>query len=463
MTHEAPRALARQLEEIDTVAARVDAEIARRAHADMSDDPPAVDTRPVLNDRALHGLAGEIVRAIEPHTESDPVAILLQMLTAFGALVGVAPHYRVEGDKHTARLFMVLVGETAKGRKGTSWGRVHNIFLRIQQSWPRVVSGLVSGEGFKWCVRDPIIKTERDKDTGTQREVTIDAGIEDKRLVVVEPEFVQILRVIIRQGNTLSADLRSAWDHGNLGSMSKNNPATATGAHVCIIAHVTADELRAELTQNDTANGLANRFLFACVKRSKCLPFGGEELAESVLDGFANRLKRAAIKARTLTRVQFTERARPIWAKVYPDLSDGHPGLFGAVTGRAEAQTVRLALIYALLDESDAIDAMHLLAALAVWQYCADSARVIFGDALGDPVADEILRALRQRGPKGMTRTEIRDLFKRHQSAGRIGAGLELLARHKLAASEVVDTAGRPVEVWRIATATKATEATKGG
>lgn len=432
--------------------ARVDAAIAP-VDATATDEKAAF---PKLDERALHGLAGDIVHAIDPHTESDAVAILIQLLAAFGALTGAAPFYQVEGDRHTARLFAVLVGDTAKGRKGTSWGRVRDIFRRITQSWPREVSGLVSGEGFKWCVRDPIIKTERDKETGAQREVTVDEGIADKRLIVVEPEFAQILRVIGRQGNTLSADLRSAWDHGNLGSMSKNSPATATGAHVAIIAHVTADELRAELTQTDAANGLANRFLFACVKRSKALPFGGDDLPDDILDAFARRLERAAVKARTLTRVQFTDRARPIWARVYPDLSEGHPGLFGAVTGRAEAQTVRLALIYVLLDESDAIDADHLLAALAVWQYCEDSARVVFGDSLGDPVADEILRALRPRGDGGMTRTEISHLFKRHQSADRIGAALDLLRRRRLAACDMSDTGGRPVEVWRIANAKKA-------
>ena len=54
----------------------------------------------------------------------------------------------------------------------------------------------------------------------------------------------------------------------------------------------------------------------------------------------------------------------------------------------------------------------HLRAALACWAYAERSARFIFGDTLGDPVADEILRALRQQ-PAGMTRNEIRDLFDR--------------------------------------------------
>src|SRR5437763_14431983 len=80
--------------------------------------------------------------------------------------------------------------------------------------------------------------------------------------------------------------------------------------------------------------------------------------------------------------------ARSLWYQVYEKLSDGKPGLLGAVTSRAEAQVMRLACLYALLDCSTVISRKHLEAALALWQYCENSARFIFGDDLGDPVAD---------------------------------------------------------------------------
>jgi hypothetical protein len=167
--------------------------------------------------------------------------------------------------------------------------------------------------------------------------------VSDKRLLVIEPEFAGVTRVVARQGNTLSATARSAWDTGKLTTLTKHDPITATGAHIAIIGHVTVDELRAELTQTDTANGFANRFLFLCVTRSKCLPFGGEALSESVVTDFARRLERAATAARRVSRVTMTEAARRDWERVYPSLSEGKPGLFGAATARAEAQVVRLA------------------------------------------------------------------------------------------------------------------------
>src|SRR5262245_3996910 len=63
---------------------------------------------PVMDAAAFHGLAGEVVRTIEPHSEADPNAILIQFLTAFGNAIGGSPHYLVEGDKHGAKIFVVM-------------------------------------------------------------------------------------------------------------------------------------------------------------------------------------------------------------------------------------------------------------------------------------------------------------------------------------------------------------------
>jgi hypothetical protein len=141
--------------------------------------------------------------------------------------------------------------------------------------------------------------------------------------------------------------------------------------------------------------------------------------------------------------------ARQAWRHVYPELSDGRPGLLGALTARAEAQAVRLALTYALLDGGGEIGVEHLQAALALWEYADASVQYIWGDALGDPVADEILRALRQAGEAGRTRTELRDLFARNRGAEEIGTALTTLATAGKARRVTrSDTGGRPAELW---------------
>lgn len=109
---------------------------------------------------------------------------------------------------------------------------------------------------------------------------------------------------------------------------------------------------------------------------------------------------------------------------------------------------MRLACLYALLDHSPVIRAEHLMAALALWSFCEASAAWIFGDALGDPVADELARALRQ-SPDGLTKTEIASLFGRHRRGPEIGRALGLLLEQGLATFTKEATDGRPVERWR--------------
>jgi hypothetical protein len=108
---------------------------------------------------------------------------------------------------------------------------------------------------------------------------------------------------------------------------------------------------------------------------------------------------------------------------------------------------MRLACLYAILDKSDVITTDHLLAALALWDYCEASARYIWGDATGDPVADRILGAIR-KAAGGLSRTEISDLFSRHTSSSRIDLALGSLEAPHLIRRIKEDTGGRPVERW---------------
>jgi hypothetical protein len=214
---------------------------------------------------------------------------------------------------------------------------------------------------------------------------------------------------------------------------------------VSVIGHITVDELRRYLTRTEMGNGLANRFLFACVRRSKELPFGGDRIDTSRL------VKRIGdLLSRLMggdTPLGWGKSAVPIWREVYSDLSKGQPGLTGSVTSRAEAQVLRLALIYALLDGADNLEEPHLRAALEVWRYCDQSVAIIFGNSTGDPLADEIHRML-VASPNGLTRAGIYDLLGRHRNRDEIGQALATLLQRGLARSETKPTGGRPEERW---------------
>ena len=416
-----------------------------RANPSAADGASAGSDWPQLDGAAMHGLAGDIVRTIEPHSEADPVALLVQLLACAGSVIGSRPYYQVEGSRHHSNLFAVLVGATSKARKGTSFDRVFSVVREVDETWckERNVSGLSSGEGLISEVRNET----KAYDKKAKEEVIVDLGVADKRLLVQEPEFAGALRACERHGNTLSPVIRQAWDGRTLRTLTKNNQLTASDPHISIVAHITTQELRASLSGTDMANGFANRFLVAMVKRSKTLPFGGM-LNDAAIHRLGGRLRAAIETAQRIGRVGMTEATQHKWSAVYPALSEGQDGLLGAIVARAEAQVVRLALVYALLDGVTEIDEQHLDAALALWEYCEASAAYIFGSTIGDPIADEIHRALQQARAAGLSRTAIRDIFGRNRSGDRIGAALQLLLMKGRARMERIQTAGRPAETW---------------
>jgi hypothetical protein len=143
-------------------------------------------------------------------------------------------------------------------------------------------SGLSSGEGLISNVRDPMTERVRKRDGEIEDEDdaaepdedgfvtrTIDPGVEDKRLLIVEQEFAQPLRLMRREGNPLSQYLRTLWDSGRAAAMTRHSPLKATNAHVSVLGHIVVEELQKEMHSVDWYNGFANRFLFACVRRSR--------------------------------------------------------------------------------------------------------------------------------------------------------------------------------------------------
>jgi hypothetical protein len=420
-----------------------DRPIEEAGHVRRWPEPPAPD--------AFHGLAGQFVNIVSPHTEADPVALLAQFLIFFGNAAGRSSHFRVEADKHTTNINAILVGDTAAGRKGTSLSQTRRPFEIADENWAKncYTNGLSSGEGLIWAVRDPIERKDPIKESGkvTRYEPVIaDHGVEDKRLLVVETEFSSTLKVADREGNMLTGVVRQAWDTGSLRLMTKTNPAKATDAHISILGHIPQDELLRYINSTELGNGFANRFLWISVRRSKMLPDGGR-VPEEQLESISRKLRETLDFARRGHELQRDSAARAIWHRVYESLSSRKPGLLGAVLSRAEAQVTRLSAIYALLDQAAIIRPEHLQAALALWEYAEASVRYIFGDAIGNPVADTILNALRAT-TDGLTRTDISNLFGRNREKQGIDLALSTLSRQQLATSVREETGGRPIEKW---------------
>lgn len=411
---------------------------------------------PPLNGPVFHGLAGDIVRTIEPETEADPMGMLLTLLAAFGNIAGIEPHWKVGARPHRMLLYPVLVGPTSKGRKGTTWGAIQPVLKAAVPEWVdrNVVSGLSSGEGLIWAVRDPIYKQEPIKEKGVitgYQDVMIDSGVNDKRLFVIEEEFASTIKVMRRESNILSAVIRQAWDDGNLRTLTKNSPARSTGAHISILGHITQDELVRYLEDTETGNGFANRFLWVAVRRSKALP-GGGDLSQDDIEEMGDELTAAIQRAKHIRLMERDARANELWYEIYEDLSEGGFGLMGAVTSRAEAQVMRLASVYAAIDGSSQITDAHLSAALGIWDYCEASALYVFGDSLGDPVADGVLQIIRSTDREsGISQSDISNALGRNVPASKLERALTQLQQAGKVIRESKSTGGRPATVWRAA------------
>lgn len=415
----------------------------------------SVEIKPALNDEALHGLAGQIVKAIAPFTESDPVAVLTNILTAFGNVVGPIPYFRVEHTRHHLNLFIAQVGESSKGRKGTGWSTPKRMFKELDAAWVenRITGGLSSGEGLIFAVRDARYEKKPIREKGRvvdYENVLADEGVDDKRLMLVEEELSQALKVMAREGNILSAVVRQAWDGAVLNPLTKSNPIKATGAHISIIGHITRDELLRYLTSTEQANGFANRFCWFMVYRSKFIsnPVG---TPEQTLFPLIARLRDRIEFARRTGEIRRDEKAERIWDGIYPDLSVGKPGLLGSIVSRAEAQVMRLACLYAILDGSSLVQVQHLAAALALWDYSEKSAVGIFGELTGDPSVDKAKHQLTAAG--SLTMTELHALFGRNLPKAEIDRVVSVLLNQKVAILETfVDGGGRPATILKAAT-----------
>lgn len=418
-------------------------ELGASAEADAPEPAPPPRMRPALDPAARYGLLGEIVESVEPHTEADPVAVLVALLVGFGNAVGRGPHTLVGPKRHGTNGNAVIVGPTSRGRKGTAQSEA-NRFLRVaDESWAnkRQAGGISSGEGLIFAVRDPIWGLNKQGEP-----VLIDAGVVDKRLMVTEEEFAGVLKTGRREGNTSTEVQRRAWDGDDLATMTRKDPLRATGPHISIIGHITADELRRTIDDTSLVNGYLNRCALVYAERSKLLPHGGD-LRTREVEQLGRRLERALQTARQRGALYRTPAANRLWEAAYTELERDIPGLLGAITGRASAHVLRFSLLYALLDGAEAIDAPHVDAAVALWRYCEDSARFVFGDATGDPVADRVLSALRT-SPGGMTQNDLGLLFGKNLRGGELARALEVLAGAGLARAEALATGGRPATIW---------------
>lgn len=390
---------------------------------------------PTMAEEGFPPLLKAIVDTACATSEAHPVAVAANVLTMFCAMVGRGLVQFIGDAALHARLFILIVGKSGKARKGTAEHTPLRIFrtadeilrerLKTADRLRIHAGGLSTGEGLVYAIRDA--------DEGKE-----DAGVNDKRLLVVEPEFDNVLAHVKREGNTLSATIRNLWDGRDLEPMSKSGQKSgerATRPHVVITGHITGFELREKSTETDAANGLLNRFITVFVHRPKLVPLP-EPTPEVRIRHLAERMA-AAIEAATdgnyhannKTEIRLGEEAREFWCEQYPQLSRDREGKGGSLMARAEVYARMLAMIFCLMDGRREIEPCDLRAALAWVDYWRQSVDYIYRmadeDGEMDPFTLQVFEAIRAK--PGITATELSGVFHRNKSRNEIKRALENL------------------------------------
>jgi hypothetical protein len=403
---------------------------------------------PELDRAALHGIAGEYALAVQPHTEACVPGVLVSVLIGFGNAAHRNAYMDVGGDRHHVNENSLLVGPQAIGRKGVAMGIGLRAIENANGDWAACIKrGFGSGEAIVDEVRDRVTAIEDGE------EKIVDEGANDKRLLIFEDEFAHVITVTGREGSTSSSHIRNAWDGRRLEARTRTKTVIATGAHISVLAGITREELFRIMPNTDLHNGFLNRFLITAVTRARMLP-NPPPIRPDFDSEWADKFGSVLTWTRQdgASRMKRDEAAEALWDRAYREqLSIDRSGLAGAVCSRAEAHTLRLSMLYALLDRSTVIRLEHVQAALALWRYGEASARLVFGDRLGHAVADGILDELRSNGSGEMTKSDAHNLFGRNVRASEIDTGFALLQEARLATVEKKATGGRAAVVIRLA------------
>jgi hypothetical protein len=248
--------------------------------------------------------------------------------------------------------------------------------------------------------------------------------------------------------------MREAFDSGNLSTITIN-PRKALGAHICIIGHITQEELKVRLGTLEMVNGFCNRFFWVYSKSNKSLP-NSRGVPIEIIKKYGRKLGDLCRKASKVGEVTRTPAADVLWKKEYKTLREDKPHFTGKLLARGETIVLRLSLLYALMDGKTQIDVVHIRAALAVWEYNEWTVTYLFGwkdkQAADTPAESQSLRnkllELLQVGEH--SQSDLTKAMQKVAKADEVTATLEELAKEHLVHSYKQPTKSKPITMWSL-------------
>jgi hypothetical protein len=415
-----------------------------------------------IREEAFIGFAGRWVKIAAEQTECNRDCLLAHFLACVGVLFG-RYFYTFLGQNIFANEFLIVLGDSASGRKGTALFEVQRFMALVETFWHhKVRKSIQSGEAVVHFTRDKVEGFSRGK---TPVKIVKDEGVEDKRLLIVEPELSHFFKISERNGNSLTEKLRDAYDCPDLlQNSNKNSPETATNPYVSMIGHITEAELK---TTNPTniISGYINRNTYVHAFRAQRIPNSRPiQWPKELVDELVETIRLAQRPSGSMSveelsldlpdqikEIPFDEEAQILWEKLHAE--DGtENGPMRVILERRLAHIRKFSLKYAILDRSPVQTSAHLLAGVALQDHSDALAVSVFADFGPNKLANKILTALNRESPKGLTKTRIYDEVARNNaSKSDMNEALSILSQNKLAhvtLKKFDPKANKPTEVW---------------
>jgi putative DNA primase/helicase len=433
----------------------------RGQQEDESEFSDYVLSRPELHNVALLGVLRDMVDAACANSEAVRPTVAIHILARFAATIGRTAYIQIGDQKRHLRMNALIVGPTAKGRKGTSAEMPSEMYrlmeARMVGGLPlRKLTALATGEGLIHMVRDAFYDHEGN---------LVDPGVDDKRLLFDVSEFAGVLAQARREAATISTVLRDAFDGVTLVTPTKTSFCEASDTHIVVVGSVPETEIVKTLTSTDITNGLANRFPMFYSVRDKIVPMP-KATDQRLMEGFAEHLSWAIYEATKQTQISMDPEALEYWSEIYHELeAKAHPPAIAALLARQSTYTLIFAALLALLNRQPIVSRDHLDAALAWVQYWEDTALFVFSNGEQNEQAikmkglkDEIVQAITTLGGVKVKHSDVADkVTNKYQKAWPLAKNVkfavELLERESppRVYSETVTTGGRPSNLYSLA------------
>lgn len=368
-------------------------------------------------DTMLYGLIGKIAKVGAHGKGLHPAPIALAVMTWLSAAVSPRIKIPVGDCLHPARLFSVHVGRSATGGKGDSIALLKKIIAYLDAKYPQLTpmfhaGGLSTREGLALKLHDGY--EEKGKEI---------PAVLDKRLMIVESEFVKLLKLGKNDTNSILAVIRELWDYGgSIQPLTKTTPIRSTKPHISIYGNITPDELKATINVNEIYGGTVNRFLFLFAERLEMVAFP-QETPENLVMAMAEDVAEVILWAKATYGtgrddndcpvVNLAEDAKELWEHEFPRLMVRFgTSVVAEATNRRAPYALRIALLFAITDRSLVITAKHLTAAIAWVDASAQTAEYLFGTPSNKGKVNpehkkKLLTFLQARPNREATRTEI--------------------------------------------------------